>query len=139
MNQKPRVFISILSSLFFLIIYFLVYTLFYLLLGSAILLLLKVPIIKNILSWYFYREVGPQAFLPLICVFFCVTAILFLAEKMLKDSPTLGLSCILTGVFLCILHAVSLVINLVFGDPFWANIIQIIAGGILVKEGKDAL
>lgn len=140
MKGKPQILKSVFSSLLALIVFSLVYFLVFLVLGGIILVLSNIPVIGSLVKLLFYfRGDSPDMMLSLmspIVAYFVATALL---EKINKLRANSGLACILLGVFILLIHVPSLVINLLAGDAFLANITQGIAGVVFIISGHGIL
>lgn len=141
MNEnKPKVFKAIMTALLGLIIFGLVYLLAYLILGGIIYLLLKVPVIDNLLGWLFHirgdtPDMMLSVFAPTLAYFITMSA----QEAINKDSSTKGLSCIILGITIIVIHGISIVSNLILGEGILKNIIQVVAGFVFFSSGKGDL
>jgi hypothetical protein len=60
-------------------------------------------------------------------------------EAMNKDDPTKGLSCVILGVCIALIHVISIVINLIYGESILKNIVQLIVGCIIFSSGIGML
>ena len=140
MINKPKVFKAIITSLvaftFFSVVYFLVYFLC----GLLINLLLKIPLIGWLIDLlFFFRGDSPDMVLSILSTGVAFFVTMTIQEKINKEAPTRGLSCVLLGIFIVLLHIVSLIINLIYGDGILKNVIQIIAGCIIFSGGMGEL
>ena len=137
MQEKPRVFKSIVTALLGLVIFGLVYSLTYAIVGVVISLLSLVPLIGNLVDWLFYvRGDSPDMLLSILSptiAFLCTMAAL---EAINKSKPTNRLACMILGIIMMVLHIWSLLINLLSGAGILNNIAQVIAGYLFFRSGK---
>ena len=139
-QKKPKVFKAIMTALLGLLIFGVVYFLSYLIVGGIIALLLKIPVIDTLLGWLFrLRGDTPDMMLsmlsPTIAYFVTISA----QTVINKDGPTRGMSCVILGIVIMVIHTLSIVINLIHGEGILKNIIQAIAGFIIYNSGKGDL
>lgn len=140
MKPKPHIFKAILFSLLSLIVFGLAYILTFLIVGGIIYLLTLIPIVNKLIGWLFYiRGDTPNSMLILLSTIIAYVVTTEIHERIIKDDPTTGLSCILTGSYIALLQIASLIINIMYGDPFFINIVQIIAGISLIVHGKNTM
>lgn len=136
MSNKPKVFKAFITSLLAFIVFSVIYMVAYLIIGGAIYLLSKIPLIGRLVDLlFFFRGDTPDMMLSLLCPGIAYLVTMAAQEKINKETPTRGLSCILLGIFIMILHIVSLIINLAYGDGILKNVIQLIAGFIIFSNG----
>ena len=139
-QKKPKVFKAIMTALLSLLIFGVVYFLSYLIVGGIIALLLKIPVIDTLLGWLFrLRGDTPDMMLSMlspILAYYCTMAT---QESINKDKPTRGLSCVLLGIVIVVLHIFSIISNLLLGEGILKNIIQAIAGIVIFNSGKGEL
>ena len=136
MKNKPKVFKAILTSILAFIVFALVYIAAYLIFGGLILLLSKIPLIGSLVDLIFYfRGDSPDLMLSLLCPGIAYIVTMATQAAVNKDAPTRGLCSILLGVGIVLLQAVSLVLNLIYGESIWTNIVLIITGCIIFSSG----
>lgn len=139
-EKKPRVFKAILTALLGLVIFSLVYLLSYLIVGGIIYILSLIPVIGKLVDLLFYmRRDTPDMMLSLfspILAYYCTMAA---QEAINKDKPTRGISCVLLGIIIIVLHLFSIISNLLLGEGILKNIIQAIAGFVIFNSGKGCL
>lgn len=58
------------------------------------------------------------------------------SESIAKHAPTSGLACILSGTLLILIHGVCAALNLSYGNPVFANVVQLLAGILLIYFGN---
>ena len=139
-EKKPRVLRAIMTALLGLIIFAAVYFLSYLIIGGIINLLLKIPVIDKLLGWMFHlRGDTPDMMLSVLAPTIAYFVTMGVQESINKASSTRGLSCMLIGIIIMVIHILSIVINLIYGDGILKNIIQSIAGFIFFSSGKGEL
>ena len=138
--MKPKVFRAILAAILALIIYTLIYLLVFLVLGFAILYLSEIPILGTIIEYFFYlRRDTPDLMLSVLAPSLGCFIAMAIQEKIAKHKRTIGLSYILFGVFLVLLHTYALLLNLSYNAGILKNIIQIIAGAAVLVRGRNLL
>lgn len=138
MQKKPRVFKAISTALLGLIVFGLIYFLTYLIAGGIIYVLSLIPIIGNLIDWLFQvRGDTPDMMLSILAPAVAYYGTLCMQSAINKDAPTRGLSCVILGVILVAIHALSLVSNLLTGGRILENITQSIAGFIIFKSGRE--
>ena len=131
MQNTPKVFKAILTSVLGSCIFFLSYLLSYLIVGGILYLLSEIPIIGNLVDLLFYfRGDSPDLMLSLLCPAVAYGATIITQEFINNDAPTRGLSCLLIGVGIVLLQVICLVLNLYYGEGVWTNIVLIITGAI---------
>lgn len=135
-NIKPKVFKAILTGLLGIAFFATVYILTSLIVGGVIYILMKIPLIDNLVGWFFYiRGDSPDLMLAILAPTIAYTLTKWLLVTINKDSPTQGLSCIVAGVIITIIHILSLILNLIYGESILFNISQAIAGLVLFLFG----
>lgn len=140
MQKKPRVFKAIATALLCLAIFGAVYLLAYLLLGGIIYVLSLIPVINWLVDLLFYiRGDTPDLMLSLFSPIVAYYTTMAAQEYINKEKPTRGLSCILLGIIITIIHVLSLVTNLIYGDGILKNIIQAIVGIVIFSSGRGML
>ena len=140
MSSKPKVFKAIITSLLAYAIFSAVYFIVYLIFGLAIDFLLEIPVIGWLIDLlFFFRGDTPDMMLSLLSPGIAYLVTMAAQLKINKETPTRGLSCILLGIFIMLLHIVSLIINLIYGDGIFKNIIQAIAGFFIFSSGLGEL
>ena len=136
MQNKPKVFKAIFTSALAFIIFSVVYIVAYLIFGGLISLLLKTPLIGQLLNSLFHiRGDSPMLMLSLLCPGIAYSITMYTQSAVNKDAPTRGLSCILLGIGIVLLQTISLVVNLIYDEGIWSNIVQIITGCIFFSAG----
>ena len=141
MNKQPQIVKSILLSLLGIIIYYLSYLLIYLIIGGAIEILSKIPLIGWLIGFLFYiRGDSPDMMLSLICPAASCLLSGICIEKLSKDrTGTFLLASLLLGIFLIIINAIAVILNLCYGEAMGIlkNICIILSGLYLAGLGKD--
>ena len=140
MSNKPKVFKAFVTSLVAFVMVSVVHFVVYLLCGLTIDLFLKIPVIGWLIDLlFFFRGDTPDMALSILSPIIAYFVTLGVQEKMNKETPTRGLSCVLLGILIILLHIVSLIINLIHGDGILKNVIQIIAGYVIFNGGISDL
>lgn len=140
MNQKPKVFKSILTAILGALVFGGVFFLTALIVGGIIYLLTQIPVIGGLIEWLFYmRGDSPDLLIALLAPQLAYAAAKSVLSKINKDAPTLGLSCEIAGISIAAVHILSLVANLLAGDSVLFNIAQGIAGVVLFFFGKNTI
>lgn len=140
MQKKPRVFKAVVTAILCLAIFGAVYLLAYLILGGIFNILAKIPVIRWLLNLLFFiRGDTPGIVLLLVAPILAYYATMVLQQSVNKEKPTMGLSCILLGIFLTTIHALSLIVNLINGESVFPNITQAIAGLVIFFSGRGVL
>lgn len=118
--------------------YFLVMLILILIVSLLLNLLLMIPIIGNILN--FVLSVRKDSILTLaqtVGVSVASFATMVLLGLVIKKAPTRKISLILLGSYIAVISVIFLIVNIIHGDSFYANILQIISAGILLWSGAD--
>ena len=137
---RPKVFKAILTSVLAFIIFSVVYFLVYFICGLVVNLLLEIPVIGRLIDLlFFFRGDTPDMALSILSPGIAFFVTMAAQEKLHKDAPTKGLSCVLLGIIIVLLHIVSLFVNLIYGNGIFKNIVQIIAGFIIFSNGMGEL
>ena len=140
MQKKPKVFKAIMTALLGLLIFGLVYLLSYLIAGGIIYILSKIPIINRLVGFLFHvRGDTPDMMLSLLAPILAYLGTMAVQESINKDKPTRGVSCVILGACITILHIVFIVINLICGDGILNNIGQALAGLAFFTSGRGSL
>lgn len=137
-TEKANVGKAILSAALSLVAFGAVYFLVFLVLGGIIYLLSKVPVINLLVDFIFYlRGDSPTMMLTILSTITAYIVIGTLLAKLTKTRSTERLACILSGCFMVIIHAVSFFLNLTYGESVIPNIVQAIAGILLIYSAKN--
>lgn len=140
MQNKPKIFKAILTSVLGFFAFTLSYLLAYLIFGGIIYVLLKIPLIGRLIDLiFFFRGDSPDLMLSLLCPGVAYFVTMSLQEKINKEAPTRGVSSVLLGIFIMLLNIASLIINLIYGDGILKNVIQIIAGLVIFFGGMGEI
>lgn len=138
MEEKRSVGRSIVSAIVTGIVFGLVYIIVNVLVSFLVNFLLDVPIV----GWLFDRFLGLRGDSP--DMFSCIVATIagfFVAIQVMgrvaKTNPTFSLSAKIFGIYLIAIHAISIVLNLIYGEPIFPNIMQALAGIAFVYFGKE--
>lgn len=124
MNAHPKTLRAILVSFLGCILFYLVNAIIVLILSGIIYLLAQIPLIRILANWL-ARFIGADSFLvPLIGYFITLLTVCELS----KDTATADLSCILLGSYLLVISVICLILNLLYGNPIWINILYGAAG-----------
>ena len=116
------------------------YLLVFILLVLLFELLFNIPVIGSLLGFFFHkRGDSPEILASIIGAGSAVLSTCSIVIKMSKSTRTAGLSCLLTGVVVFVIHAISFVLNIVHGEPVFPNIFQAIAGLFLITTGYSNL
>lgn len=135
MTDKPSIARAILLSFLGLVLFYLASFLAALILGIVVLLLYKVPGLSIVAKWL-ARFLTEDSFLVPLCGYFSALTII---NKLAKDKDTADLTCILLGAYLLIISVICLVLNLIYGNSIWINILYGIAGIVfIVRKSEDA-
>lgn len=135
-EHNINIFKAIWTALLSLVAFGIAYILLYLIVGGILVILLNVPIINALVKYVFYiRGDSPDLMLSLMCPGIAYTLTMALQESINKNVPTRGLSCIICGVILLLLHIFSFAINLISGAGIIKNIVQAIVGFIILSKG----
>ena len=137
MNEKPNIVNAILLSFFAFIIFFIVHILCSIIVAFIFLMISQIPLISTLVGWLFHaRGDTPGMFTILFSAGISYTATTAVLERLNSNVKTEALSLILTGSYVLLIQAISFVINLVNGDPFFINIVLIISSISLIFRGK---
>ena len=140
MNEKPNIVNAILLSFLAFFIFFIVYILCSIIVAFIFLIISKIPLISTLVGWLFYaRGDTPSVFTILFSAVISYAATTEVLERLNNNVKTEALSLILTGSYVLPIQAISLVINLVYGDPFFINIVLIISSISLIFRGKERM
>lgn len=140
MNNKPKVFKAIAIAVLGILLFYFSYIIAYLIIGGAIQFLSAIPLIGTLLGWFFsLRGDTPDMMLSLVIPAISYFVVMLVQEKINKHDLTRGLSCKILGICLIVLNALSLVLNLLYGEGILKNIIQIITGVVFYSSGKNIL
>lgn len=136
MQNKPSVFKAIVTSLLAFIVFTVVYMVAYLIVGGVFYLLLKIPLIGRLVELLFYsRGDTPDMMLSLLCPGLAYLVTMAIQEALNKETPTKGLSCVILGVLIMLLHIISGVINLIYGEAILKNVVQLVTGFAIFSSG----
>lgn len=136
-TEKPKYFISIISTISALVVFLIAYLLANLILAFLVNLMLDLPIVGFLLNrLLFFRGDSTSSFVVTFAALIAAAATLFLIIKIAPHEPTYRLTCTITGVIIMVIHALSAIINLVTGAGIWANLMQFIAGYIIFSGRK---
>ena len=75
-----------------------------------------------------FRGESPDMFCCVVAVVIGFFLSLQVMVKVSKSNSTLSLSAKIVGISMIVIHLLSLVLNLTYGEPIFPNIIQAIAG-----------
>lgn len=139
MENKPKVLKSIFLAIISFAVFYLTYLLVYLLISASITLLSKLPIVGFLIDWIFLlRGDSPDMMLSLLCPvvsFYTSYGSIWAMSK--NQEATTNLSAKILGVLLVSVNAISLIINLIYGEGILKNICIVIAG-ILIFSSANA-
>lgn len=85
-----------------------------------------------------FRGESPDMFCCIVAAIVGVLLSMLVIIKISKSDLTYSLSGKILGITLILLHAISLVINLIIGEPVFPNIVQLMAGIILISFANKA-
>lgn len=138
MENKPKVLKSIFLALISFVVFYLSYLLVYLLIGGAITLLSKLPVVGFLIDWMFsIRGDTPDMALSLLCPIVSFYTSYGSIEAMSKNQEaTTNLSAKILGVLLVSVNVISVIINLLYGEGILKNICVIIAGILIFSSAK---
>ena len=138
MNEKPNILKAILLSFLALFVLFVVYLLTTMIVSVLFYVILKIPFIKTVIGWIFYkRGDSPTLFTTLFSVAMSYVAASGILGQLCKNTSTEGLALILTGSYLFLIQLISLIINIVYKEPFLINIFLIVSSISLIIRGKE--
>lgn len=127
-------FIALLGLVIFAALYFIAS----LILSVVMYVLVNIPLIGSILSLAMkYTNNTLDCAIILIATYVSLVSSLHVSSKLTPNYPTYRLCCIIIGVILVAVHSVSLILNIIYGEAFFANIVQGIAGLIAIGLYKD--
>lgn len=137
-TEKPHIVKAILSAILALIAFGAVYFLAFLILGGIIYLLSQVPVVNLLVDLIFYlRGDSPTMMLTILSTITAYIATKTFLAKFSRTRSTERLAGILSGSLIVIIHVISFLLNLVYGESVFPNIIQAIAGILMVCSAKD--
>lgn len=140
MKEKPSIFKAVATALLGLIIFGLVYLLSYIIFGLIIYVMTLIPLLESLVDLLFYvRGDTPDLMLSILSptlAYYCTKAAL---ESINKNKSTFGLSCMIQGISLIVLHIVSIVLNSLSGAGILKNIVQVIVGFVFFFSGREVL
>lgn len=140
MREKPNIVNAILLSFFAFFIFFIVHILCSIIVAFIILMISKIPLIGTLVEWLFRaRGDTPGMFTILLSAFISYAVTTEVLERLNSNVKTEALSLILTGSYVLLIQAISFLINLVNGDPFFINIVLIISSISLIFRGKERM
>ena len=137
MEEKRSIGRAILSA----IIGGLVFGLAFIAIRVVVILLINLLADTALLGWLInrfldFRGESPDAFSCIVAAIVGVVLSLLVMAKISKSDRTCSLSGKILGTTLIVLHAISLVINLVYGEPVSPNIAQMAAGVLFIYLTK---
>ncbi len=140
-NKKPNIIIAILLSLLVLILFFITYTIAALLCSLIYTLLSYVPIIEWLIgmllkSW----DSSFDIVITVTSLIFAGISTAYITSKISKNDNTINLSFTISSIILIIIQSLSLLVNLMYHEAIYINVIMIIFGIIVavstIKELK---
>lgn len=135
MSIQPSFLRAILLSLLGLLLFCITNAIVAFALNLAVILLLKIPGLTIVAKWL-ARFAGDDSTLAVICGYFTTLTII---SKLSKEKATAELTCILLGAYLLIISIICLILNIIFGNPIWINILHGIAGiAFIIRRTTDA-
>lgn len=134
--EKPRILKAIFTAILAFIVFGLVYLLTFLILGGIIYVLSIIPIIGGLVDLLFsIRGDSPDMLLATLSPTVAYITSKITIDKIGKTVSTTGLTCILVGIFILLVHIPSLIINIAYGEWFFPNITQALAGIVFMVKG----
>ena len=136
-KQKPSVGRAILFSIIGLAAFYISYLVLGFLLALLFGLLMRIPVIKDILAFLLrIRRDSPDVLIVLVAVYASCSAVSWMLGRFCDNTETLALSHRIFGIALLVLNILFLVINIKEGNKFFPNIIVGIAGVLMSFSGK---
>lgn len=140
MKEKPKILRAIITSLLTFFVFGAVYMLVYLIIGGILEILSMIPLISGLIDLLFYfRRDNPDMMLSILSPTISFFISMATQVALNKDNPTRGLSLILLGIYIMLLHIVSIPINIIYGEGILKNIVQVIVGFIFFNSGRSEI
>ena len=100
-------------------------------------IILKIPIIGSLVKWLFLLR-GDSPYLLSCFIGACLAYFLTLAsvEKMMVFQNQRNICASILGIAIMVLHVICFALNLIYGESFAANIVQVIAGYLIFRYRK---
>lgn len=147
-NSKPHqsfsnvlyFFKGILFSIVDIFVFLVVYFLLFFILGIFFDFLTKIPLLKTLLGWLFKARGDSPSML--VCILSAISgfmSVIYCNSKLIKSPKVAGVSFIIFGAALLIIHIIFLIINVASGGWLFPNIIQGIAGAVGIFTGASIL
>lgn len=135
-----RVFKAIMTALLGIIVFAVSYLLTQIVIGGILNLLFDIPVINLLVAHLFESGDGdPTEFVALIGAVISYALVIWVNELIYKEDNTKGLSCIIAGSIILLIHIISFVINLVSGYGILANIAQALAAIVIISYGIQGI
>jgi hypothetical protein len=137
MEQKPSIVKGVLCVIPAGIVFALTFAVSSLVITFAGSIILKIPIIGSLVKWLFLLR-GDSPYLLSCFIGACLAYFITLAsiEKMLVFQNQRNVCANVLGIAIMVIHILCLVLNLIYGESFAANIAQAIAGYLIFRFGK---
>lgn len=137
-NEKPEVGKAILFGFVALIAFYLCYFLLVTVIAFVFVLLLKIPLIGNLIEHLFrIRGDAPDIVTVLLAAGLSYSAIAWMIGRFCDDNPTERLTHYIAGGLITALSIILLVINIMNDSSFFPNIVCGIAGVIMIISGRE--
>lgn len=124
-------FIALLSLIIFAVLYFLSS----LILSGIVYILANIPLIGSILLIAMKSTNNTlNCAVILFASYISILIALHVASRLVANRPTYRLCSVIIGVILIAVNSISLILNIFYGESFFANIAQGIAGFIAIAS-----
>lgn len=140
MTTKPKVWKSVLTSVLGLAIYLVVGFLTTAVFMLLVTFLASIPVISDLLGWFFeVRGDSPALLVTILAPFVAYWLSLAAVEQICKPGPTCNLAIRLMGIGLIILQVCFLALNLFAdgGGSILSNLANVVAGFLMFSAGNN--
>ena len=139
-ENAPKVLPAIAIALSALVAYVIVYLLSYLIIGRALLLLSRIPLVSTLLRYLFLvRGDSPRVLTIVASCLLSFEAATFVADRFANHENTSALALLIVGSLLVLTQVAFMIANIANGTAIVANIVNIITGLIIAANAKAVL
>ena len=138
MRSKPYVFRGIAVSLLMSVVHTIVYFIAAFILSFIFLFLSNLPLIGKLFDLFFFlRGDSPTMLATIVGAQLAYYAAKFIQTKVNNHLPTRCLSYKINAIGMLVVHGLSLILNIFYGEAFFPNIVFIVTAGVYFMNAAN--